>query len=135
MDLISLRAPIMAPRGFSALARPPLIFSAPNQNRHQIGRLASKISRVRIFAATKFHQHEISLQWMRNFAKMTAKFRLTKIRECFDEISWRNFAKFRRIFTRTMNDKHQILFAFLLHRSELCFFIRSNLSLFRVPLL
>lgn len=134
MDLISLRAPDHGSSRFLC-PRAPAFNIQPNQNRHQIGRLASKISRERIFAPTKFRQHEISLQWMRNFAKTTAKFRLTKIRECFDEISWRNIAKFRRIFTRTMNDKHHILFAFLLHRSELCFFIRSNLSLFRVPLL
>ena len=37
-----------------------------------------EISRVRIFSPTKIRQNEISLQWMRNFAKMTAKFRLTQ---------------------------------------------------------
>ena len=36
-----------------------------------------EISQLRIFAPTKFRHNEISLQWMRNFAKMTAKFRLT----------------------------------------------------------
>ena len=58
-----------------------------------------EISQLRIFAPTKFRQNEISLQWMRNFAKMTAKFRLTR----------RKFvAKFRRIFARTKNEKHRI---------------------------
>ena len=33
---------------------------------------------VRIFAMAKFRQNEISLQLMRNFAKITAKFRLTQ---------------------------------------------------------
>ena len=37
-----------------------------------------EILRVRIFAIAKFRQNEISLQWMRNFAEMTAKFRLTR---------------------------------------------------------
>ena len=38
----------------------------------------SKISRVRIFSPTKIRRNEISLQWMRNFAKIRAKFRLTQ---------------------------------------------------------
>ena len=41
-----------------------------------------EISQLRIFASADFRYCEISLQWMRNFAKMTEKFRLT----------WRKFA-------------------------------------------
>ena len=37
-----------------------------------------EISLERIFAIPKFWQNEISLQLMRNFAKITAKFRLTQ---------------------------------------------------------
>ena len=37
-----------------------------------------EILRVRIFVMAKFRQKEISLQWMRNFAKITAKFCLTQ---------------------------------------------------------
>ena len=61
-----------------------------------------EISRVRIFSPTKIRQNEIPFQWMRNFAKMTTKFRLTQ----------RKFAsaltKFRRIFARAKNEKHRI---------------------------
>ena len=41
-----------------------------------------EISQQRIFASADFRYCEISLRWMRNFAKMTEKFRLT----------WRKFA-------------------------------------------
>ena len=39
---------------------------------------SGEILRVRIFVMAKFRQKEISLQWMRNFAKITAKFCLTQ---------------------------------------------------------
>ena len=87
-----------------------------------------EISRVRIFAMAKFRwcefslwrnfaganfrYPEISLQFMRNFVKITAKFRLTQ----------RKFvAKFRRIFARTKNEKRRISFAFLLHSTVFCY--------------
>ena len=37
-----------------------------------------ELSLWRNFAIPKFRQNEISLQWMRNFAKITVKFRLTQ---------------------------------------------------------
>ena len=61
---------------------------------------------------------------MRNFNKLTAKFRLTQ----------RKFAsalaKFRRIFARTKNAKHRTSFAFLLHSSVVWAFIVTKRSSF-----
>ena len=70
--------------------------------------IASEISVCGNFAlaCANFRYGEISLQWMRNFAKMTAKF--------------------RRIFARTKNwknQKHRISFAFLLHSTVVWVFI------------
>ena len=78
----------------------------------------------RNFAGANFRSDEISakrklrsLQWKRNFKKMTAKFRLTQ----------RKFAssltKFCRIFARTKNAKHRASFAFLLHSTVVWEFI------------
>ena len=83
-----------------------------------------ELSLWRNFAVANFRSDEISakrklrsLQWMRNFNKMTAKFRLTQ----------RKFAsaltKFRRIFARTKNAKHRTSFAFLLHSTVVWAFI------------
>ena len=61
-----------------------------------------EISPMRILALAKFRQNKISLQWMRNFTEIRAKFRLTQ----------RKFAsaltKLCRIFARTKNEKHRI---------------------------
>ena len=106
MDLISLRAPIssrfLCPRApvFNiqrAQPEPPSDRQASQQN----------------FAGANFRSDEISLQWMRNFAKMTAKFRLTKIRECFDEISGRNLIS--RNFVEFSREQGTINTKFCLH--------------------
>ena len=70
--------------------------------------LQSEFSPCRSFAIANFRygeisENEISLQWMRNFAKMAAKF--------------------RRIFARTKNQKHRISFPFLLHSTVVWAFI------------
>ena len=91
-----------------------------------------EISPMRIFVMAKFQLNEISLQWMRNFAKITAKFRLTQRNS---RVLRRKFvAKFRRIFARTKNEKHRISFAFLLHSTVVfkyyfCFFLNCLLML------
>ena len=79
-----------------------------------------EFSLLRNFALANFRSDEISLQWIRNFAKMTAKFRLTR----------RKFAsaltKFRPIFARTKNEKHRISLAFLLHSTVLLMLLRAR---------
>ena len=76
-----------------------------------------KFSPWRNFASANFRSDEISLQWMRNFAKMTGKFLLAQ-REFASALT-----KFRRTFARTKNEKHRILFAFLLHSTVVWAFI------------
>ena len=76
-----------------------------------------EISRVRIFAPTKFRQNEISPRWQRNFVWLKESSRALG----------RNYvAKFRRVFARTKNEKHRISFAFLLH-STVCATLFTNL--------
>ena len=73
---------------------------------------------MRILTLAKFRRHEFSLQWMWNFAKITAKFRLTQ-RKFVSTLT-----KFRaEVFARTKNEKHRISFAFLLH-STVCSAVR-----------
>ena len=91
-----------------------------------------EISQLRIFALAKFRERGFSL--LRNFASVDAKFRqddreisfdLTKIRERFDEISWRNFVEFLRD-QRTKNTEFRLhFFCTVLYKYWELFFHRA----------